>query len=61
MGDGPREGAGTDAASPTGEGAAALWGGPEGGAGDLHGQGLPVRHVSPLTLLAHPPPALPLV
>lgn len=28
--------------SPTGKGAAAVWGGPEGGAGDLHGQGLPV-------------------
>lgn len=28
--------------SPTGEGAAAVWGGPEGGAGDLHGQSLPV-------------------
>ncbi|KAM7084235.1 glycoprotein hormone alpha-2 isoform 2-T2 [Molossus nigricans] len=28
--------------SPTGEGAVAVWGRPEGGAGDLHSQGLPV-------------------
>nr|XP_051687375.1 glycoprotein hormone alpha-2 isoform X1 [Oryctolagus cuniculus]XP_051687376.1 glycoprotein hormone alpha-2 isoform X1 [Oryctolagus cuniculus] len=56
--DGPAQAPGADCPG-TGEGAAAVPGPPEGAARDLHGQGLPVRHVPPRPPLARPPPPSP--